>query len=553
MTDPAIAAAHDSYCLILCSLLCALSLSSSRSPLPADFTELILTAVHSGAVLDSQALLALRLLLQFQQNHEWKKSAASDKLHWDSFISELPRPSSVCFYTQNELAELQIPIESPVFAARGQQLDTITESFVAWEELLKSKPAYAALFPSGFTERWYRWAYGSVLNTAVEVPIRDEEGEMGAMLVMIPLVGHINHANPPYANIALKWNYDAAADAAAIEAAKAVPAGADGKKPVSSHGSGSLSIIALRDIKAGEELFISYGSITAVPLLKHPGNATHPHADSIEGHHTSRDRHSNDTSNESHFTQDSFFQQTGLSNSQLLVHYGVALPSNEYERVALDIGLDTDSVGVSEHHWDVLELKKQIIDLNELDHGTLVGLDGVLDKFFVQALRTKHLTQEDLAHLAVNEYEFSPEHGYLSLQNELKWQLQLVVSIENLLTAYPTTLQEDIDIIRDLIAKEGRAAHGSNMIHAIAYRAALKRVLHALILRSLSNISSLFLNISTQWSEQLHKHNLEEDAELKNHLDLTPERKKELLKEWASEQAAWFTQMEEWKVEMDKW
>jgi hypothetical protein len=459
-------------------------------------------------------------------------------------LIDLPRPSSVCFFSQEELSELQIPIESPVFAARSQQLDTITESYLAFDELLKSKPEYATLFPSGFTEKWYRWAYGIVLNTAVEVPVRDEEGVQGALLVLVPAFNHLNHANPPYYNAKFTWNEDPA-----ILAHLHAPMDPNVKKPFPA-GHGSISLVAVRDIKAGEEITITYGSLSAIPLLvaNQSALANSTHEEAAIG----RDKHHNDTT-ESHFTTESFFQQLGLSNSQLLVHYGLALPTNEFERVALDIGLDSDALGVEEHHWEVMELKRQIIDLNDLDHGTLIGLDGRLDQFFIQALRTKHLTAEDLAHLAGTEYEFSPENGYLSLQNELKWQLQLVVSIENLLTAYPTTLAADLEHIRTMLYTQGRAAHGSNVLHALAYRVSLKRVLHSLILRSLQNINDLFLNISTQWSETLHQHNLEEEAELRQHLDLTPEAKAKLMAEWTGEQATWFQAMEEWKADMDKW
>jgi hypothetical protein len=483
----------------------------------------------------------LRLLLQYQNHHEWKKTGETAKLHWDALLSDMPKPSSVCFFTQEELAELQIPIESPVFAARSQQLDTITESYMAFDEMLKTKPEYSKLFPSGFTEKWYRWAYGIVLNTAIEVPIRDEEGEQGALLVLVPAFNQLNHANPPYANARLVWNEHPAILAHTKNTPQARPYPAE---------HGSVSLVAMRDIRQGEELTITYGSLSAIPL--HNVNNTHQNVNHTGVDATGRDRHHNDTS-ESHFTLESFFQQLGLSNSQLLVHYGIALPANEYERVALDIGLDSDAVGVEEHHWDVLELKRHIIDLNELDHGTLIGLDGKLDPYFIQALRTKHLTAEDLAHLAGTEYEFSPEHGYLSLQNELKWQLQLVVSIENLLTAYPTTLAADTERIRMILAQQGQFAHTSNGLHALAYRITLKRILHSLILRSLQNIHELFLNISTSWSETLHKHNLEEEAEMKQHLDLTADAKAKLLAEWNVEQSKWFTSMEEWKGEMDKW
>ena len=454
-------------------------------------------------------------------------------------MNDLPKPSSVCFFTQEELAELQIPIESPVFHARSQQLDTITEGYLAWDELLKTKQEYANLFPSGFTEKWYRWAYGVVLNTAIEVPIRDEEGQQGALLVLAPGFTHLNHANPPYLNARFQWNEDPAV----LAHIAAHPTG----NPTTPfpHGHGSVSLIATRDIKAGEEITITYGSLSAIPLLTHTGNHS-VHDEALIG----RDKHAHDKT-DSHFTYESFFQQLGLSNSQLLVHYGIALPTNEYERVALDIGLDND--GVEEHHWEAMELKKQIIDLNELDHGTLIGIDGRLDPFFVQALRTKHLTAEDLAHLAATEYEFSPENGYLSLQNELKWQLQLVVSIENLLTAYPTTLAEDLQQIRSMLYSQGAYAHTSNMLHSLAYRSNLKRILHSLILRTLENVNHLFLNISTSWADTLHKHNLEEEAELKLHLDLTPEQKSQLMQEWTAEQATWFQQMQDWKVEMDKW
>jgi len=525
-------------------------------PLPEAFNELILSVVQTGAVLDSQALLAMRLLLQVQHGHEWKKEGGSKSSHWESFINDLPKPSSICFYSAAELENLQIPVESPILAARNQQLDTITESYLAFDEILKSQTKYSTLFPSGFTEKWYRWAYGVVLNQAFEVPVRDVHGVQGALLVLIPVLNHVNHANPPYFNARLVWNN---------EATQKVPLphehtpGSPDHTPAPMTGYGSLSFIAARDIRSGEEITFTYGSMSAVPLMilnETTLNVSHPelhHHDAVESH-TSRQKASN-SSDEAHFTDDSFFQPLGLSNSQLLVHYGFALPANEFERVALDVGLDAESEMVAEHHYDMVELKRQIIDLNDLDHGTLVGLDGRLDAYFIQALRTKHLTAEDLHHLAANEYEFSPEHGYLSLQNELKWQLQMVVSLENLLATYPTTLQTDLTDLRTTLNTYGRSAHSNHTMHAVAYRVTLKRIVHALILRSLHNIHELFLNVSTNWSEQLHKHNVEEEGLLAKHAppSLSAEEKTKLMNEWNEEQKKWFGSMEGWKAEMDQW
>lgn len=194
--------------------------------------------------------------------------------------------------------------------------------------------------------------------------------------------------------------------------------------------------------------------------------------------------------------------------------------------------------------------------MNDLDHGALVGIDGKLPPEFVHALRAKHLSVEDILHLEKNEYEFLPEHGYLSLQNELKWHLQLVVSVENLLSVYPTTLLDDIALLDKTLMSGGRGAHASHTVHALSYRVTLKRILHALILRSLDDVSHLFHNISTHWTEEITKNDMEDVAQKladEKGQPLSEEKKAEARNKWKEEVTQWKSSVQTWQADMDKW
>jgi hypothetical protein len=90
-------------------------------------------------------------------------------------LDDLPFPSSVCFFTKHELDGLQIPQSSPLYSARSEQLRAISASYSGIKRALAaaapgSASTEAALFPSGFSEKWFRWSYGVVMNSAIEIP-----------------------------------------------------------------------------------------------------------------------------------------------------------------------------------------------------------------------------------------------------------------------------------------------------------------------------------------------------------------------------------------------
>jgi hypothetical protein len=106
-------------------------------------------------------------------------------------------------------------------------------------------------------------------------------------LVLMPLLQYFNHANPPHANT--RWVH-LPADASKGEL------------------TGSLGIIALADIAAGDELTVSYSAYSALPLEGNDAAADPPATKFVP--------------------IDNYYPQRGLSNTQLLLHYGIALPFN---------------------------------------------------------------------------------------------------------------------------------------------------------------------------------------------------------------------------------
>ena len=142
----------------------------------------------------------------------------------------------------------------------------------------------------------------------------------------------------------------------------------------------------------------------------------------------------------------------------------------------------------------------------------------------MQALRAKHLAARDLDRLEQLKLAFRSEHGYFSLQNELRVHLQLAASLEDLLVSYSSKLKDDkalwqTELNRFLsLAKLGavgglapsalRSSAYSpssaflsppNYLASIAYRQALKRVLHSLVLSSLGSVRELFASLSDRW------------------------------------------------------
>eukprot|EP01006_Ploeotia_vitrea_P043349 TRINITY_DN66720_c7_g1_i2.p2 TRINITY_DN66720_c7_g1~~TRINITY_DN66720_c7_g1_i2.p2 ORF type:complete len:314 (+),score=163.29 TRINITY_DN66720_c7_g1_i2:1050-1991(+) len=259
-----------------------------------------------------------------------------------------------------------------------------------------------------------------------------------------------------------------------------------------------------------------------------------------------------------------------MTNTQLMAQYGIALARNDYESIRLDLGLSTLPRDELSQHRD------HVIKSNQLETEATIRMNGVIPPGFLQALRAKELTAQDFRHLAQFEYRFKPENGYFSLQNELRVHLQLLGSIETLLT-HPTTLQQDVAKLvpqpdKQQEQEQEQTQHvvdkASDEYQILAYRVALKRVLHVIILRSFQLVRDLFMDLSKRWHSDIQalETKLEEatvgstspdaaeatkDAKFDN-AEQVAELRKQLVT-WRDNMATWSKEMGEWDERWQAW
>jgi Rubisco LSMT substrate-binding len=261
-------------------------------------------------------------------------------------------------------------------------------------------------------------------------------------LAMIPYFDYANYANPDNANTYVRLGTSVAANKAASENPS------EAKQFLMFDDASVMEIVASRDISAGDELLFPYTTTNI-----------------------------------------------SLTNSQLLLQYGISMHTNEYEGVALDAGASLDPIS------DPLAAHRHHINkVNELQDRAIIRLKVDFPASFWQSLRVKELNQEDMKHLAVFKYEFKPENGYFSLQNELRVNIRVLSSIESLLDQYDTTLIQDLELLGNLTDGSRNLQHLPSL-NAILYRVSIKRVLHAIILKSFINLKTVFSDLADKWTK----------------------------------------------------
>jgi hypothetical protein len=352
--------------------------------------------------------------------------------------------------------------------ARQQQLGIMREIHRIMQTYLLSKHGETGEkrpIPDGaLTESNWFWAYGQVLNRAVELPWRGNVTK----LAVVPLLDVLNHANAPActAELVYRWGGEGEREGQGEGESEGRGGGGAG---VERGQESRVDVVLARNVRAGEEITVSFGAFSST---------SHEHAPPQQQLEAGPERP---------------LHSGGLSNTQLLVHYGFAVPVNTHEVVALDAGLGAEPDDAA------LPLKRTIIEQNSLDTSALVNTTGELPPLFLQALRTKHLSDMDLRVLERFKYDFHPRNGFFSLQNELKVHLLLVSSLEDLLKTYPTTLRQDQSLGQSLLQAASYRPAEQNMHHVHAYHAGIKRVVHFIILRSLATIQALFSKLADRW------------------------------------------------------
>jgi len=216
-----------------------------------------------------------------------------------------------------------------------------------------------------------------------------------------------------------------------------------------------------------------------------------------------------------------------------MLQFGFSLPVNAFEYIELDSGINDNAMSDDPH---MLDKKRKIMQLNNLPPRARIGADGMLPEDFVHSLRCKQLSEEDVRHLSRWQYEFLPSNGFFSVQNELKVYTELTSSVEALLQAYPTTLRDDLDLLERLM----RDPLDRTMRYVVSYRLSIKRILHALVLRSLSAIDRLFSDVVRRWDELP----VPSGSQASEQAEFT---------DWKQSRSEWNRRIEEWRQLWNRW
>ena len=301
---------------------------------------------------------------------------------FESYISTLAaRPQSLCFFEQSAISELQLPQEAPLLAAREQHLKLMHGLHTVLAKVLTVDPAMETLFPSdSFSETSFRWAYGNVLSAAAELPLAAaaegvdlpdlrEAGGAGAgttggnigtaetlaaasnqtFVALVPLFNLLNHANPERANLGIRV-FPGTPTAPAPAAGAAGAAGANAAAPAVPLPR-SIQLYATRKVGKDEELTLPFGTLFHYHRLAARGLASKEQQAAVAAAARADGRSEAEVaslvaaaaaSTPRAQAADAPIELTPapLSNTQLLLHFGTALPVNTAETVALEVGLE---------------------------------------------------------------------------------------------------------------------------------------------------------------------------------------------------------------------
>eukprot|EP00940_MAST-03C_sp_MAST-3C-sp2_P002770 g2770.t1 len=196
-----------------------------------------------------------------------------------------------------------------------------------------------------------------------------------------------------------------------------------------------------------------------------------------------------------------------LSNPDTLLSYGFVLPNNVYETVGLSFKLDDPSKLAELTHFGLQEHTR-----------THVPLTGNPSEEFIAAMRINaHTSPSDHAESASEttsatntlKEKKNPFLRPLDATSEFEVFQSLLVNVEQLLRAYPTTLRDDLrrlKISNDEDADSSSSSSSSSRTEpltprsklAIMFRVEMKRILHATILQCLRGIAASFRIVETE-------------------------------------------------------
>lgn len=170
--------------------------------------------------------------------------------------------------------------------------------------------------------------------------VSEGNGDLSS-LVLFPVISYFNHANPPNHNIKLvhiqncsnpHYHFPSSSSSSSsshssFDSSSSSSSSFSSSYPFSSSFSSScLGVVTVAPISAHQQFYLSYSSFSSIP-----SNQTQLHlynqADSFPSSSSSSSSPSSPSSS-SYSNVLSYFPIFGLSNSQLLIHYGISVSEN---------------------------------------------------------------------------------------------------------------------------------------------------------------------------------------------------------------------------------
>eukprot|EP00750_Incisomonas_marina_P009434 INCI16001.2.p1 GENE.INCI16001.2~~INCI16001.2.p1 ORF type:complete len:418 (+),score=73.77 INCI16001.2:111-1364(+) len=279
------------------------------------------------------------------------------------------------------------------------------------------------------------------------------------------------------------------------------------------------------------------------------------------------------------------------TNSDSLLHYGFVQPNNIYETVGFDVSLD------SPENDPLFKQKLKIRETLALDDAVRpsIPLSGDPPELLWTLLRLKFAIAEDFER-AGDEQEggtsgstsrnaFDPTNATTAGSQRLEFDIVqgLLDNVEELLASYPTTLDEDVSLLRQHQQRYGLVGDcrtvdqsrgkeefpGTGEITAVERAAALrlqaamvlrieiKRILHATILECLHRIALHFDDTSAGASKESEAQGLgnsrrQNKQQAPKDTGATETIEEAMLAHWRRGMHQWRTHWDEWRRDIDE-
>ena len=215
-----------------------------------------------------------------------------------------------------------------------------------------------------------------------------------------------------------------------------------------------------------------------------------------------------------------------LTNPELLLNYGFVMPDNVYETAGLGFELENND-----------DETAKLLKRYDLHTKTHVSLTGNPSPEFIAAMRIK--MRDSKKKHDKNEENINP-YRPIDANSEFEVYQSLLLNVEQLLQMYPTSLKDDLEMLRQQPT--------SRVAQAIVLRVEVKRILHATILQCLRGIERSFRLL-----EDTTRDEDKEDTKLQKmwtHWDKGMKRWNETWSEWNDAiDRVWFNENDEENAE----